>query len=61
MCIRARSSSLASIPIRYAMIPNFGMPNSTKARRTKRAVTFCINVVEVFPRPFKMLPMVVTR
>lgn len=45
--IRARESSLTSIPQRYPMIPNLGMAKSTKARRTAMAKIFCKKVVEV--------------
>lgn len=61
ICINANSSSLVSIPIKYAIIPNFGMPKSTKASRTRSAMTFWTNVVDVLPRPFRILPIVVAR
>ena len=42
-------------------MPKTGMPNSTNASLRRRAATFCTNVAEVFPRPFKILPVVVDK
>ena len=59
--MRARISSLASIPQRYPRMPKEGMAKRTNARRIIMAVTFRKKVTEVFPSPFKMLPMVDAR
>ena len=59
--MRARASSLTSMPHRYPRIPYLGMAKSTNASRMTMANTFWKKVDEVLPRPFKMLPMVVAR
>ena len=60
-CIPARMISLTSIPHNRAVIPNRGIPKDTKARRISRAATFWRKVTPVFPRPFRILPIVVDR
>ena len=58
---RARKSSLASIPHKRAAMPYLGIPKKTKPSRRSMAEVFCRNVVVFFPRPLRILPMVVER
>ena len=45
--------------VKIGLIPMRGIPNTTKARLTSMETALWRKTEEVFPRPFKMLPIVV--